>query len=310
MKKLQSASLEPDYVDAAVEITFYCNYQCSYCWRTINQHKLTQDELTREMSFDDIQRTINMLNYLPKVNLRITGGECTQHSKYFEVLDMYLDQFVEGYEYHNLFLDTNFSITIEKLKKHRMHERLKFLISAHNEYLSDEHVQQYIEKIFILNEKNVIPTINLVLDCNRTTEILNLSNKLKSSGCSYILNPHPMHNNHINTNLIKEGDYSIFEHLFENSQRYVLTEDKNVSEITELDIYNKRMHSFTNWLCRPMQIHFGIDGYLEDSCRKWKDNMWNLDEDFLAKYGFLTFKCPHNNCIYERKLKFMKITSK
>jgi len=310
MKKLQSASLQPDFIDAAVEITFYCNYHCSYCWRTINENKLTQQELTREMSFEDIQRTINMLNYLPKVNLRITGGECTQHSKYFEVLDMYIDQFVENSKNHYLFLDTNFSISTENLKKHRMHERLNFLISAHNEYLTEDNVKQYIEKIKILNEKNVTPTINLVLDCKRSTEILNLAKKLENSNCSYVLNPHPMHNNHINTNLIEKGDYSIFEHLFKKSQRYILTENKEVSEITELDIYNKKMHSFTNWMCRPMQIHFGIDGYLEDSCRKWKDNMWNLDEDFLIKYKFPTFKCPHNNCIYERKLKFMKITSK
>lgn len=310
MKKLQSSTLQPDFIDAAVEITFYCNYQCSYCWRTINQHNMTTEELTREMSVAELQRTIDMLNYLPKVNLRITGGECTQHSRYHDVVGMFLDQFVEGHSDHYLFIDTNFSISNDDLLNHRMHDRLGFLISAHNEYLTDNHVDQYIEKITTLNQRGVVPTINLVLDCNRTNEILNLASRLADSGVQYVLNPHPMHNNHINTNLIAVGDYSVFNHLFDNSQRYTYVEDGKTSSLSELDLYNRKMHSFTRWMCRPTQIHFGIDGLIEDSCRRWRDNMWNVSEDFLSKYGFSVFSCPHNNCIYERKLKFMKITTK
>lgn len=310
MKKLQSLTLQPDFIDAAVEITFYCNYQCSYCWRTINQDKMTHEELTREMSFNDLNRTIDMLNHLPKVNLRITGGECTQHSRYSEVIDLFIDRFVEGHDNHYLFIDTNFSISNDDLKKHRMHDRLGFLISAHNEYLTDNHIQQYVEKIGTLNDRGVIPTINLVLDCARSTEILGLASQLEQSGRKYVLNPHPMHNNHIKTNLIADGDYSVFAHLFANSQRYTFTENKETTTLTELDIYNRGMYSFTHWMCRPTQIHFGIDGLIEDSCRKWRDNMWDVSEDFLTKYGFSVFSCPHNNCIYERKLKFMKITTK
>ena len=116
MKKLKSVDLQQNTIDAAVEITFFCNYACSYCWRTINQNTLTDEELTRELPLNDIRRVINMLNHLPSVHLRVTGGECTQHSHYTDVINTFIEEFLNSHEGHHLSVDTNFSLSLS-LKK-------------------------------------------------------------------------------------------------------------------------------------------------------------------------------------------------
>lgn len=145
----------------------YCNYSCSYCWpyasSKVKDHRpgslirKTMDEIKRQAR----ERGFNSFHF------SFSGGEPTLHPEYLEILGHYATDTPQT-NYQSVHMTTNLSQGKAWFERYAeatasLH-RVSVTASFHKEFAKKE---PFLEKLSLLQEKDIQVTINMVLSPDR-----------------------------------------------------------------------------------------------------------------------------------------------
>jgi MoaA/NifB/PqqE/SkfB family radical SAM enzyme len=135
-------------VNFSWELTYYCQYRCTYCYAFEQLTKKPDPKLLK--AYPIILKKLK-LRSIPKFNIELLGGEPTTHPNIFEIIE----ELNKNEKCKSIELVTNIAKPVSFYKKFDDEKYNKLIISAsyHNEYDKND---RYLKKCIELNKfKNV-----------------------------------------------------------------------------------------------------------------------------------------------------------
>lgn len=154
----------------AIALTTYCNYQCFYC----KEGGESISKVKETISFERLKKIIYNSYEVGISNFRITGGEPTSVSYFFELIE-----YIMGFDDTRVRINTNGFKILENLKifiKYRNRLDIVFSVDSLSEYIGKVHFPKYlsnsvIETTKILKENGISVRYNIVVTKINESEI-------------------------------------------------------------------------------------------------------------------------------------------
>lgn len=157
----------------AIALTTYCNYQCFYCkegGESISKEKAT-------ISFERLKKIICNSYEMGISNFRITGGEPTSVSYFFDLIE-----YIMGFYGTRVRINTNGFKILDNLKiliKYRNRLDIVFSVDSLSEYIGKVHFPKYLsssvmEITKVLKENEISVRYNIVVTKINENEVKRL----------------------------------------------------------------------------------------------------------------------------------------
>lgn len=166
----------PGRVFLVWDISYRCNYNCSYC----STHQSLSQKDSRCIGINKM-RGINrdMYDRYGSCHIRFSGGEPFVYSDFIEFLRMLS-------EYHTLEVSTNLSVNLEELKEKLNPETLLLSSSFHPEFIN---FHEFLEKILFLKNNKFNISVTFVAYPPFLRQMEYYKEVLEKDGIQFIIQP-------------------------------------------------------------------------------------------------------------------------
>lgn len=273
------------------ELVNWCDYRCSYCFVKDSLQDKFEDYFN-----DNFKNVLLRLKTVQtKFQICITGGEPTLHPNFIDILTA-LDK-IEMCDEIIIFSNLARPIKMYKEIDNINSNKIKIFASFHPEFSNEN----FLEKCQIINSfKNITFVVHLTLLDKK--EFWPLIKKLIKNLNIFNIKFKPMllvntFNYKVNYD---ELFYNEFFNILNNSEFYenIQYNDKNIKNF---DLILKNKNKFKGWTCRTTSFRISMNGEIQNTCTNRKIpfilNNKNLIQEEI---------CPHNSCISDRMLEFLK----
>lgn len=290
------------------DITTVCNFKCSYCYA--RRDYLPKNQWMKTSDFTKMKLVIKSLekSTLP-VFLGLLGGEPTLHPKFYEILEILNEDFINKYQDNRIYVTSNLST--DKFKDIPIYKNNKYLCSLHFEYKSiyGENFEKFFENLEILLNKNYQTRVNFLLlpDSKYWDDIHKVYEKLKSYKIVEV-HPHFLYYDPCDkTSLFDytEDFYNEFRYMNDNKD-FVYKEGDNYHMLSDIEIFENHLNRFKGWECYNNNYEISWDGKVTNICKTEYTDLSNNPLFFKNIKDIKPMICPYKECNCDGLLKIYK----
>lgn len=272
-------------------LTNWCNYSCTYCCEKGNM----VDKWAKEDSISSYKLTLTKLKRFDKeFFVELYGGEPTLHPNLTEILH-------ELKAINNckmVQITTNLSRPLAYFDQLNLPELdgLGIMASFHPEHFDDAFITK-ARAIHNMQHLHFRVTVNLSPDAVHWPMTLDLIKELDANGIEYGL--HFLNDTDFWKANYTEEFFKLFsplqKNLFAGKQVQIHNyefEDGTVEQLTDLEIYERKLHHLTGYTCTPRFYEIAFDGSVKNTCTRKSYNVPMFNATRIEE----TVSCPRECC--------------
>lgn len=302
-----------------------CQYNCSYCASMNFNLNTFKHSPNLRNSWKNVIKLLSLNSIKNNFFVELLGGEPTLHPDIYEIVEELckIDRCIQ------VELITNLAKPISFYQKFNKEEFNKVCItpSFHPEYY--KHI--FVEKIIQLSKLeyiNIFPNINLSDDKSKWELTRNVIFELQQNGVNVGVNIlQDVNNGPVGnwSNTYTDEFYEYFQYILDtpynntNAKKVYRTDynpttmmvpykmsNGTVVNVSEAQINQYNLRSFTGWSCNAMMYHIGMDGSIVNHCTREKISPLDLNSKKLTS----CVTCPVKYCDCDTKFLYVKKKNK